>query len=119
MASPAAARLTPHRSWLIAFAVEPAPGRSPTCTTFEPMALRASLAREKSSSLAPTMMVSAPEVAPTTPPDTGASMKPKPAARTRLASACAFAGGQVAMTATTAPGASRAMALESNRTDSA
>src|SRR4051812_17847725 len=63
------------------------------------------------------MMVSVPPLAPTTPPETGASTKRRPVAITSPASAAASAGPQVAMKITSASGARAARAPPSNSTD--
>ena len=65
------------------------------------------------------MIVSVPPVAPTTPPETGASTKVRPVAATRSAMATMRAGAQVAMTMTDASGFSASSAPPANRTASA
>ena len=70
------------------FAAWPMPS-PPQCTTRAPMISSRGRTRSKTSSGAPTMNASVPAVAPTTPPETGASAAVNPFSRARAAASCA------------------------------
>ncbi len=103
IASAAAAMCTPHKSWLIIFAVEPRPAVRPTWKMRFAVACMTGSARSSSAFGPEHMMVSAPSRAPTTPPDTGASSIASPASARRAAKRAACAGGCVHAATTRAP----------------
>ena len=97
----------------------PCPAFSPTWNNFSPMAVSKAFAGFKTSGVAAAIMVRVPAWAPTTPPETGASMNRCPDCSIRSASWATSFGGQVAIKTTVAPLGSAAKAPASNRTLSA
>ena len=71
-ASATASMVSPTMIWLATLAVCPSP-TPPTSVMFLPIFSNSGRARSKASGLPPHMMVSAAFLAPTSPPDTGAS----------------------------------------------
>jgi hypothetical protein len=71
-ASPTAAMFSATMIWLATLVVWPSP-LPPTRVMFLPISSNSGLTRAKAASLPPTMMVRLAALAPTSPPDTGAS----------------------------------------------
>ncbi len=88
--------------WLHALTTCPAP-MGPTCVATFPITSNSGRARSKSSSEPPTMMESAPSMAPTSPPETGASSIEAPFSRTFSESSSVTTGEIVLMSTSSAP----------------
>src|SRR5437762_379159 len=76
-ASPTASIVSATMIWLATLVVWPAP-TSPTSVMFLPINSKSGLTRLNAASEPPTMIVSEAALAPTSPPDTGASAYPQP-----------------------------------------
>jgi hypothetical protein len=92
----------PVTIWLAALVTCPAP-LAPTCTMFLPMH-ESRPARAKAASEPPAMIDRVPAMAPTSPPETGASIKSTPATAKSSPIWRAAAGAMVLMSTATSPG---------------
>src|SRR6056297_2964672 len=101
-ASQVAIMVAPRIMLLQILAACPFPA-GPQCTAFWPMISNSGFAVAKAASLPPTMKVSVPAAAPPTPPETGASRKPTPAASASAATSRAEATSTVEQSSSTAP----------------
>src|SRR5512139_2490572 len=102
--------------WLHALATCPAPW-SPTSTMFVPIALSTGLTRSNTAGLPPTMIDSVALIAPTSPPETGASSMSMPRACSFSAMWRVAVGEIVLMSTTTDPGLAPSITpLSPNRT---
>ena len=117
-ASPTASIVSATMIWLATLVIWPSP-LPPTSVMFLPILSNNGFTFAKAASLPPTMMVRLAALAPTSPPDTGASRYSQPSALIRLAKSF-VATGEIELMSTTILPAVRADATPSlpNRTSS-